>query len=235
MRQIFLDTETTGLEANLGHRVVELAGVELVNRRLTGRRFHRYLNPERSCDLGALAIHGLTDEFLRDKPRFREVVAEFLDYVSGAELIIHNAPFDVAFLNREFVLLDMPPISDCCSYVTDTMRMAKELHPGKRNSLDALCDRYQINNAARTVHGALLDAELLSEVYLAMTRGQESLIIELAAAAPERQDDADAVNAAGFELIVIRANDEELAMHAQQLEEIGKASRGACVWSAHAA
>ncbi|MBC7945401.1 MAG: DNA polymerase III subunit epsilon [Burkholderiales bacterium] len=233
MRQIFLDTETTGLEANLGHRVVELAGVELVNRRQTGRRFHRYLNPERACDLGALAVHGLTDEFLRDKPRFSEIVAEFLDYVSGAELIIHNAPFDVAFLNREFVLLDMPPISDCCSCVTDTMRMAKEIHPGKRNSLDALCERYQINNAARTLHGALLDAELLAEVYLAMTRGQESLIIELAEVATERQEDAD--NAIGFELIVIRASDEELAMHAQQLEEIGKASNGACVWLEQAA
>ncbi len=233
MRQIFLDTETTGLEANLGHRVVELAGVELVNRRLTGRRFHRYLNPERMCDPGALAVHGLTDEFLRDKPRFREIVAEFLDYVSGAELIIHNAPFDAAFLNREFVLLDMPPISDCCACVTDTMRMAKELHPGKRNSLDALCERYQINNAARTLHGALLDAELLAEVYLAMTRGQESLIIELATVVADRQDDAD--HATGYELIVIRASDEELAMHAQQLEEIGKASKGACVWLEQAA
>jgi len=229
MRQIILDTETTGLEPELGHRVIELAGVELIDRRLTGNNFHRYFNPERDSDAAALEVHGLTTDFLRDKPKFRETVAEFLDYVSGAELIIHNSAFDVAFLNRELALADMCPIGECCPSVTDTLRMARELHPGKRNGLDALCERYQIDNSARTLHGALLDAQLLAEVYLAMTRGQESLVmeIELSTASTAAGD----AWRAGLELIVLTATVEELAAHSAQLAEIDKASRGACLWN----
>ncbi|MEW6313701.1 MAG: DNA polymerase III subunit epsilon [Pseudomonadota bacterium] len=231
MRQILLDTETTGLDPKLGHRVIELAAVEMVNRRFSGRRFHRYLNPERASDVGALQVHGLTDEFLRDKPKFREVAAEFLEFVGGAELVIHNAPFDVAFLNHEFALIDLQPIAHYCPHITDTLKLAKELHPGKRNNLDSLCERYQIDNSKRTLHGALLDAELLGEVYLAMTRGQESLLMEVAAA--PRQDEVVAVlPEVQGELRVIAADEAELAAHATVLEEIDKASKGRCLWKA---
>lgn len=224
-RQIILDTETTGLEPKLGHRVIEVAGVELVNRRLTGRHFHRYLNPGRDSDEAALQVHGLTTEFLSDKPKFGEIVDEFLDYVTGAELIIHNAPFDIGFLDSELALLKRKRISTYCPEVIDTLRMARDLHPGKRNGLDALCERYQIDNSARTLHGALLDAELLAEVYLAMTRGQESLIIESESA-------HDAAHVAGFsrgdlKLAVLRASPEELAAHEAQMAEIDKVSGGA--------
>ncbi len=228
MRQIVLDTETTGLEAQLGHRIIELAGVELVNRRFTGNNFHRYLNPERESEAGALEVHGLTSEFLRDKPRFREIAEEFLDYVSGAELVIHNSAFDVAFLNRELDLLDLKPVTDYCPTIVDTLRLAKDLHPGKKNSLDALCERYQIDNSARTLHGALLDAQLLAEVYLAMTRGQESLVMEVEAA-PASGAVAEA-SAGKLDLVVVRATEEELAAHAQQLEEIDRTSGGLCLW-----
>src|SRR5262245_13797777 len=179
MRQIVLDTETTGLEVVLGHRIIEIGAVEIVNRRVTDRHFHCYLNPERDIEMGALDVHGLTSEFLQDKPRFREVAREFLEFVRGAELIIHNAPFDVGFLDHELRLLDLQPITEHCPQVTDTLRMARDLHPGKRNGLDALCERYTVDNSARTLHGALLDAELLAEVYLAMTRGQETLLMDL--------------------------------------------------------
>ncbi len=224
-RQIILDTETTGLDPKLGHRVIEVAGVELVNRRLTGRHFHRYLNPGRDSEEGALQVHGLTTEFLSDKPKFAEIADEFLDYISGAELIIHNAPFDIGFLDSELALAHKKCLKTYCPEVTDTLRMAKDLHPGKRNGLDALCDRYQIDNSARTLHGALLDAELLAEVYLTMTRGQESLIIETDTARTE-------VRAAGFKrgelkLVVLRASAEEIAAHEAQLIEIDKASGGA--------
>ena len=229
MRQIVLDTETTGLEPELGHRIIEIAGVELVDRRPTGNNFHRYFNPERDSDTAALEVHGLTTEFLRDKPKFHETVREFLDYVSGAELIIHNAAFDLAFLNRELALVDMRPVTECCPSVMDSLRMARDLHPGKRNSLDALCERYQINNSARTLHGALLDAQLLAEVYLAMTRGQESLVMEIEVVAVSAST-GDAWQA-GLELIVLAANVEELAAHAEQLADIDKASRGACLWN----
>jgi DNA polymerase-3 subunit epsilon len=228
MRQIVLDTETTGLEAELGHRIIEIGGVELVNRRFTGNNFHRYLNPERESEAGALEIHGLTTEFLRDKPKFPEVAREFLDYVSGAQLIIHNSAFDLSFLNRELDLADLRPMSEYSSGIVDTLRMAKEMHPGKKNSLDALCERYQIDNSARTLHGALLDAQLLAEAYLAMTRGQESLVMEVEtglASASGAEDVAGKV-----ELFVLRASQEELAAHAKQLEEIDKASKGACLW-----
>jgi len=228
MRQIILDTETTGLDPKLGHRVIEVAAVELVDRRLTGNHFHRYINPGRASDEGALQVHGLSEEFLRDKPKFSEIVNEFLDFVRGAELIIHNAPFDAAFLNCEFDLLDLKSITEYCPEIMDTLPMARNLHPGKRNSLDALCERYQIDNSTRTLHGALLDANLLAEVYLAMTRGQESLIMDIEptpqAAAATRYA------AATLELLVIAASVEELMEHEMQLVDIDKASNGACVW-----
>jgi DNA polymerase-3 subunit epsilon len=226
MRQIVLDTETTGLEPELGHRIVEIAGVEIVNRRITGNHFHRYVNPERESEAAALEVHGITAEFLADKPRFREIAADFLDFVSGAELIIHNAPFDVAFLNRELDLLDLKPITEYCPSIVDTLRLAREMHPGKKNSLDALCERYQVDHSARTLHGALLDAQLLAEVYLAMTRGQESLAIEMEAETAAAS--AQALHGQ-LELVVVRASAEELAAHARQLEEIERAS-GGCLW-----
>src|SRR5262245_11118952 len=179
MRQVILDTETTGLNARLGDRIIEIGCVEVVARRFTGNRFHRYVNPERAVEEGALRVHGLTNEFLQDKPRFAEVALEFLEYVRGAELIIHNAAFDVEFLNVELEKLGLEPLGNHVAAVIDTLGTARELHPGKRNSLDALCERYQIDNSHRTLHGALLDATLLAEVYLAMTRGQESLAIGL--------------------------------------------------------
>ena len=228
MRQIILDTETTGLEAQLGHKLIEIGAVELVNRRFTGNNFHRYLNPERESEAGALEIHGLTSEFLSDKPRFAEIAREFLDYISGAELVIHNSAFDLSFLNRELDLADLKPVTEYCVGIVDTLRMAKEMHPGKRNGLDALCERYQIDNSARTLHGALLDAELLAEVYLAMTRGQETLVMEVETGLAS---DSGAETAAGeVELFVLRASKEELAQHAQQLKDIDKASKGACLW-----
>ncbi len=224
-RQIVLDTETTGLDPKLGHRIIEVAGVELVNRRLTGRHFHRYLNPGRDSEEGALQVHGLTTEFLSDKPKFAEIADELLEYITGAELIIHNAPFDIGFLDSELALLRRKKLKTYCPDVIDTLRMAKDLHPGKRNGLDALCDRYQIDNSARTLHGALLDAELLADVYLAMTRGQESLMIE-------SDTDRAAVAVAGFnreglKLTVLSATAEEIALHEAQLGDIDKASGGA--------
>jgi DNA polymerase-3 subunit epsilon len=229
MRQLVLDTETTGLEAELGHRIIEIGGVELVNRRFTGNNFHRYLNPERESEAGALEIHGLTTEFLRDKPKFPEIAREFLDYVSGAQLIIHNSAFDLSFLDRELDLADLKPMAEHCSGIIDTLRMAKEMHPGKRNSLDALCERYQIDNSARTLHGALLDAQLLAEAYLAMTRGQESLVMEVETGLATDSGSGDV--GGKVELFVLRASKEELAAHAKQLEEIDKASKGACLWN----
>jgi DNA polymerase-3 subunit epsilon len=228
MRQIVLDTETTGLDPALGHRVLEIAGVELVNRRLTGNNFHRYINPERDSEEGALQVHGLTSEFLSDKPKFGDVVAEFLDYVGGAELVIHNAPFDVGFLNHELALQDRRPITEYCASVVDTLALARDMHPGKRNNLDALCERYQVDNSARTMHDALLDARLLAEVYLAMTRGQESLAMEIVTEAAGSALTGGAVVPA--DLPVIEANAEELAVHASVLADIDKASAGACLW-----
>ncbi len=227
MRQIILDTETTGLEPRLGHRIIEVAGVEMVNRRLTGRHFHRYLNPGRDSDEGALQVHGLTTEFLSDKPKFAEVVDELLEYITGAQLIIHNAPFDIGFLDAELALVRRKKLATICPAVIDTLRMAKDLHPGKRNGLDSLCERYQIDNSARTLHGALLDAELLAEVYLAMTRGQDSLIVESEGARAETR----AVNfeRGNLKLVVLRASEAEVAAHESQLADIDKASGGS-VW-----
>ena len=232
MRQIFLDTETTGLEHKLGHRIIEIGGVEMRNRRLTHRHFHQYVNPERDIDEGALAVHGIRLDFLQDKPRFAEVAAEFIDFVRGAELIIHNAPFDIGFLNAELARLDMAPIETVCHAIQDTLRMAKELFPGKRNNLDALCDRYGIDNSRRTLHGALLDAEILAEVYVAMTRGQESLIMELVDDTPAEisTSDLSAVTTKSGNRRVLRASPEEMAQHTELLAAIQKESKGKCLW-----
>ncbi len=228
MRQIILDTETTGLDPALGHRVIEIAAVEIVNRRFTDRHFHQYVNPEREIDAGALDVHGITLEFLSDKPKFREVAKELLDFIEGAELIIHNAPFDVAFLDYELGLVELQPLNTYCPQVTDTLKMAKGMHPGKRNSLDALCERYAIDNSSRSLHGALLDARLLAEVYLSMTRGQDSLLMDIGESSSPAMDIA--FSAENLELIVLRASPVELAEHARQLEDIDKAAKGACLW-----
>jgi len=228
VRQIILDTETTGLDPALGHRIIEIAAVEIVNRRFTERQYHQYLNPEREIEAGATDVHGISADFLLDKPKLRDVAREFLDFIAGAELIIHNASFDVGFLDHELALLELQPISHYASLITDTLKMAKGLHPGKRNSLDALCERYQIDNSARTLHGALLDARLLAEVYLAMTRGQESLLMDLGESSSPQMDVAFALDK--LELIVLRATPDELAAHEQQLVDIYKASKGGCLW-----
>ena len=229
MRQIVLDTETTGLDPKQGHRIIELAALELCNRKVSERRFHRYLNPEREIDAGAAEVHGLTLERLQDEPRFVEVVPALLDFISGAELIIHNAPFDVGFLNKELELAGLPILSEYCPSIIDTLKLAKDLHPGKKNNLNALCDRYQIDNSHRTMHGALLDTELLGEVYLAMTRGQESLLGD---GGDEREEQAVALAGSMPRLAVhvLLATEEELAQHAQQLADIDKASKGTCLW-----
>ena len=232
MRQIVLDTETTGLNPRTGDRVIEIGCVELNNRMLTGNNFHRYINPERDSDEGALAVHGLTSEFLRDKPKFAEIAAELQEYIKGAELIIHNAPFDLGFLNHEFKLLGLPPFVSLASGVIDTLVNAKEMHPGKRNSLDALCDRYGVSNSHRKLHGALLDAELLADVYLSMTRGQNSLSM---------YDEVDTGNTgvtleavALAEIIVQRASEDELAEHGSLLDGLDKQVKGTCVWRNYA-
>ena len=225
MRQVFLDTETTGLESKLGHRVIEVAAVEMLNRRLTGRRLHHYLNPEREVEAGAMQVHGLTNEFLQDKQKFFDITNELLEFIDNTELIMHNAPFDVGFLNNELGLAELQPLANYCHSITDTLKIAKELHPGKRNNLDALCERYQINNSKRVLHGALLDAELLAEVYLAMTRGQESLVMEISSPQPDIN-----INPHEIELISFPANAEELELHTQQLEAIDRESKGACLW-----
>jgi DNA polymerase-3 subunit epsilon len=232
MRQIVLDTETTGLEPEQGHRVIEIGCVELLDRRLTGRHFHQYVRPGRKSDPAAFAVHGISDELLADKPPFAEVAEAFLGFIAGAELIIHNAPFDVRFLNHELALLacEQPSIESHCT-VLDTLALARDLHPGQRNSLDALCKRYSVDNSARDLHGALLDAEILAEVYLAMTGGQATL--DLSTAMPATMGTAkrrggDAISR--DPLHVIRATDEELAAHRQRLLAIDRASDGGCIW-----
>tara|TARA_B100000686_G_scaffold294414_1_gene324606 strand:- start:1660 stop:2352 length:693 start_codon:yes stop_codon:yes gene_type:complete len=225
MKQIFLDTETTGLEAKLGHRIIEIAAVEMIDRRLTGRRFHHYLNPERLVESGALQVHGLTNDFLQDKQKFIEISNELLEFISDTELIMHNAPFDSSFLNNELALIKLEPLENYCHSITDTLKMAKNIHPGKRNNLDALCERYQINNSKRVLHGALLDAQLLAEVYLAMTRGQESLAMEISF--PQRDI---GINLKDIKLISLKANIKELSLHKEQLELIDQESQDACLW-----
>jgi DNA polymerase-3 subunit epsilon len=226
MRQIVLDTETTGLDHKQGHRIIEVAAIELHGRKVSERSFHRYINPERDIDEGAAAVHGLTRDRLQDEPRFAEVAPALLEFIAGAELIIHNAPFDIGFLNAELALAGLPPLNN---KVIDTLKVAKELHPGKKNNLNALCDRYQIDNSHRTLHGALLDTELLAEVYLSMTRGQESLLGE------ERSEEDGVQFTATGEAIrlsvrLLPASEAELALHDAQLQDIEKASKGACVW-----
>jgi DNA polymerase-3 subunit epsilon len=232
MRQIVLDTETTGLNPRSGDRIIEIGCVELVNRRLTGNNFHRYINPERDSEEGALAVHGLTTEFLSDKPKFAEIAAELRDYISGADVIIHNAPFDIGFLDAEFARLEIPPFAKQVGKITDTLIQAKEMHPGKRNSLDALCDRYGISNAHRALHGALLDAELLAEVYLAMTRGQNSLTIDLTIAEPGSAGGADAALIPLAEILVLQATADELGEHEALLDRLDKEAKGSCIWRA---
>jgi DNA polymerase III subunit epsilon len=229
MRQIVLDTETTGLDPKQGHRIIEVAAIELSGRKVSERHFHRYINPEREIDAGAAEVHGLTLERLQDEPKFAEIAPGLLEFIKGAELIIHNAPFDIGFLDKELELTGLPPLSEHCPSVIDTLKLAKELHPGKKNNLDALCDRYQIDNSHRTLHGALLDTELLAEVYLAMTRGQDSLLGEEDADL-ENQPALFADNMPRPLLRVLQASPDELAAHARQLEDIDKASKGECLW-----
>ncbi|MEI7516512.1 MAG: DNA polymerase III subunit epsilon [Betaproteobacteria bacterium] len=233
MRQIFLDTETTGLYPDQGDRVIEIGCVELFNRKLTGKTLHLYLNPDRDSHEEALRIHGITTEFLRDKPRFATVADEFLDFVSDAELIIHNAPFDLGFLNKELSMLGRPPLKDFVSGVLDTLVMAKEMFPGKRNSLDALCSRLEVDNSGRSLHGALLDAELLADVYINMTRGQDALLIE-SSNADEPGVVLEHVDLQTLALPVISANDQELAAHATVLTELDKSSGAKTTWRTHA-
>jgi len=222
-RQIVLDTETTDLSAKMGDRVIEIGCIELLSRNVTERNFQSYLNPEREIEEGAARVHGLTAEFLADKPKFADVAKDFIEYVSGAELIIHNAPFDVEFLDQELSMAGLKKLSVYCPSVIDTLAMARELHPGKRNGLDALCERYGVNNSHRTLHGALLDARLLAEVYLALTRGQESLVMEL-----EAPSDASVAAARidAKKLTVLRATDEEADAHERILDTIDKTAKG---------
>ena len=233
MRQVVLDTETTGLDPELGHRVIEIGVVELVNRRLTGQRLHYYLQPDREIDGGAFDVHGITREFLQGKPRFADVSAEILEFVSGAEVIIHNAPFDVAFLNHELARLGDPDLRmESCCRILDSLALARELHPGQRNGLDALCKRYQIDNSARQLHGALLDAEILADVYLAMTGGQA--VLELGntgrtATATGALRDAPRTGRTGS-IPVVRASRDEIEAHASQLADIDETSGGRCLW-----
>ena len=225
MRRIVVDTETTGLDPRQGHRIIELAAIELDGRRVSLRRFHRYLNPEREIDAGAVAVHGLTYERLQNEAKFADIAPGFLEFIAGAELIIHNAPFDIGFLNHELELIGMPPLQNA---VVDTLKVAREMHPGKKNSLDALCSRYEIDNAHRSLHGALLDTELLAEVYFAMTRGQESLLGE---DAPRTGKPVVlGTDVPQPKLRVLQPSAEELAVHMQQLADIDKASQGCCLW-----
>lgn len=231
MRQIILDTETTGLEPKLGHRIIEIGCVEVIERRLTGRHYHQYLQPDREIDAGAIEVHGITNEFLADKPRFRDVSADFIDFIKGAELVIHNAPFDVGFINHEFRLLERThdQLESFCS-VLDTLALARQMHPGQRNSLDALCKRYDIDNTQRTLHGALLDAEILADVYLMMTGGQRKLLLggEESASGSQAQAVRRVALTAGS-LQVVRASNDELVAHEARLAAIEKQS-GSCVW-----
>ena len=229
MRQIVLDTETTGLSAEGGDRIIEIGCVELVARKLTGNNRHFYLNPERESHEDALKVHGISNDFLRDKPKFGAVADELLQYLQGAEIIIHNAAFDVAFLNRELELIGKAPLRAVAGKVTDTLAMAKELYPGKRNSLDALCDRLGVDNSSRTLHGALLDAELLADVYINLTRGQDALLIDVGA-----QDHfagiVTRVDLTQFTLPVLLASVSESAAHEEVLKQLDKASGGRTLW-----
>lgn len=226
MRRIVLDTETTGLDPKKGHRIIEVAAIELEGRRVSQRHFHHYLDPEREVDEDAARVHGFTWDMLRGRAKFSDIAPSFLEFIGDAELIIHNAPFDMSFLNHELELMGLPPLKNP---VTDTLKLARDMHPGKKNNLDALCSRYEIDNAHRKLHGALLDTELLAEVFFAMTRGQDSLLGDDQPVA-ERQTVALETLGARPPLRVLLANEEELAAHAKQLADIDKASKGACLW-----
>lgn len=237
MRQIILDTETTGLEPSEGHRIIEIGAVVLEDRRLTGEHFHQYLNPDREIDAGAIEVHGITNEFLVDKPRFADIAEDLLRFIEGDELIIHNAPFDVGFLDHELRRLrpDWDGIAQHCT-ITDSLVMARRKHPGQRNSLDALCKRYHIDNSHRELHGALLDAEILADVYLAMTGGQASLSLEQGD--EEGGDGGVAIRRLDPHrppLRVVRASADEIATHEARLNALDKASGGPCVWRREAA
>lgn len=229
MRQIFLDTETTGLSADTGDRIIEIGCVELFKRKLTGNNKHFYLNPERESHEDALRVHGITSAFLKDKPKFEAVADELLAYVKDAEIIIHNAPFDLGFLNKELALLGRPRFKEFVGSVTDTLVMAKEMFPGKRNSLNALCDRLGVDNSGRALHGALLDAELLADVYINLTRGQDALLMEAGATESESLQVVQ-IDLGSIVLPVLAANDQESAAHDDVLNQIDKASGNKTVW-----
>jgi DNA polymerase-3 subunit epsilon len=227
MRRIVLDTETTGLSPAGGHRIIEVAAIVLEGRKVSKHHFHHYVDPEREVDEDAARVHGFTWDMLRGRAKFADIAPSFLEFIGEDELVIHNAPFDMGFLNHELNRLGLPPLTNP---VTDTLKLAREMHPGKKNNLDALCSRYEIDNAHRTLHGALLDTELLAEVYLAMTRGQESLLGDDAQAPAERQAAKLEPDGVRPPVRVLPPTDEELAAHAQQLADIDKASKGACLW-----
>ncbi|WP_445766708.1 DNA polymerase III subunit epsilon [Rheinheimera sp.] len=228
-RQIILDTETTGINPKDGHRIIEIGCVELINRRFTGNNFHVYINPQRIIDAEAVAVHGITNERLKDEPVFRQIAKSFYDYIQGAELVIHNAAFDVGFINHEFSMLQppLPPVAQYCT-VLDTLMLAREMHPGQKNNLDALCRRYDINNSHRTLHGALLDAEILADVYLLMTGGQVSLNLANEQDGTDGDNGPVAIQRSG-KLKVLRANDTELAAHESRLDLVQKKG-GSCLW-----
>jgi DNA polymerase-3 subunit epsilon len=233
VRQVVLDTETTGLEPSQGHRIIEICCVELVDRKLTGRHYHQYINPQREVDAGAMEVHGITNEYLADKPLFEQIFQEFLEFVDGAELVIHNAPVDIGFIDHEFRLLEGKgpgKVADYCT-VVDTLVMARQKHPGQRNSLDALCSRYEVDNSARDLHGALLDSEILADVYLFMTGGQTNLLLAGEDSSEGGVDTSIRRLAAGRPALrVITADAEELAAHEERLKEIDKKSDGNTCW-----
>jgi DNA polymerase-3 subunit epsilon len=230
MRQIVLDTETTGLEPKQGHRIIEIGALELIDRQLTGRQFHTYVNPEREIDQGALEVHGITEEFLRDKPRFADICDDLMAFADGAELVIHNAPFDIGFIDNELSLSGHEYASiTAVATVLDTLELARDLHPGQRNNLDALCKRYEVDNSSRSLHGALLDAEILADVYLAMTGGQADLGLSLES--PAASVDAQGVPSAERPvLLVVRASENELSQHQARIEDIDEQSGGRCLY-----
>lgn len=229
-RQIVLDTETTGLDPKYGHKIIEIGCVELINRRLTGNNYHQYINPERPVDEGAFKVHGISDEFLADKPVFKSVYSAFFEFIKGAELIIHNAPFDIGFINAEFSQLESRhvPVQKYCA-VIDTLVMAKKKHPGQRNNLDALCKRYKVDNSGRDLHGALLDAEILADVYLAMTSGQDSLDLNLATTTSKKQAQ-NTTSQQPWQGVVIKASAKELTAHQQQLQALSKKASKDIEW-----
>lgn len=233
MRQVVLDTETTGLEPSQGHRIIEIGCVEMVGRKFTGRHYHQYINPDREVEEGAIEVHGITNEFLADKPRFHEVAKDFLDFIDGAELVIHNAPFDVGFIDHEFKMLGgYPKVASICG-VIDSLVLARQKHPGQKNNLDALCKRYGVDNSARDLHGALLDAEILADVYLLMTGGQRALM--LAGEEGEEQGGISGaavrrLNLAPGSLQVLAANEQELAEHDKILDQLDNSVGGLCRW-----